>query len=109
MTDTTIKLISHIRARDENGVWRDTGETAREVFASVNSVTRAEFFSGGQGGFRPEYRFDVFHAEYRGEDECEYDGNRYAIYRTYRNPATDYMELYAEKKAGVNDGTGNGA
>lgn len=101
MTDTTITLITHVREKDAKGVYRDTGETPREVFARVNSVTRAEFFNGGQSGFRPEYRFDVFHTEYKGEKECEYDGARYAIYRTYRNPASDYMELYAERRLGV--------
>lgn len=101
MTDTTITLIGHTREKDARGVYRETGETAREVFARINSVTRAEFFGGGQSGFRPEYRFDVFHAEYQGEDECEYDGVRYAIYRAFRNPSSDYMELYAERKVGV--------
>lgn len=101
MTNTTITLIGTTREKDARGVYRDIGETTREVFAAVNSVTRAEFFSGGQSGFRPEYRFDVFHAEYQGEAECEYNGARYVIYRTYRNPATDYMELYAERKVGV--------
>ena len=107
MTDTTIKLIAQTGAKDQKGVWRETAETEREVFASVQSVSRAEFFAGGEGGFRPEYRFDVFHAEYQGEDECEYDGQRYAIYRIYRNPRTDYMELYAERKVGVH-GAQNG-
>lgn len=102
MTDTVITLIGHTREKDAKGVYRDAGETSREVFARVNSVTRAEFFNGGQSGFRPEYRFDVFYAEYQGESECEYAGTRYAIYRTYRNPASDYMELYAERKVGVN-------
>ena len=102
MTDTTIFLIEHAREKDARGVYRDTGETSREVYARVASVTRAEFFAGGQSGHRPEYRFDVFHAEYQGEAECEYDGARYFIYRTYRNPASDYMELYAERRVGVN-------
>lgn len=101
MTDTTIILIGHTRKKDARGVYRDTAETRREVYAKANSVTRAEFFGGGQSGFRPEYRFDVFHAEYQGEAECEYNDVRYAIYRTYRNLATDYMELYAERKVGV--------
>ena len=47
-------------------------------------------------------------AEYAGEDECEYNGQRYAIYRTFRVPQTDDLELYAERKAGVIHGTGDG-
>ena len=71
MTDTTIIMIGHTREKDARGVYRDTGETTREVFAAVNSVTRAEFFSGGQSGFRPESRCDVVHADYQGATECE--------------------------------------
>ena len=108
MTDTTIKMISHTRTQDADGVWREGAETPREIFARVDSVNRAEFFEAGQRGFRPEYRFTVFHAEYAGEDECEYNGQRYAIYRTFRVPQTDDLELYAERKVGINHGTGDG-
>jgi len=94
-------LVTHGRVRDSNGVWRDYGETLRQVLCEVNSVSRAEFFDGGQTAHKPEWQFTVFHAEYHGEDECEYNGVRYSIYRTYRSHDMDYMELYAERKAGV--------
>lgn len=102
MVDTTITLISPAsRVQDAEGVWRTTEPVTREVFAQVGSVSRAEFFSGGQTGFRPEYMFTVFAAEYRGEAVCEYNGKRYAIYRTYYVPGTDYLELYAQREVGV--------
>ena len=104
MTDTTIKLIGHKGAQDQDGVWRDGKGCARQIFARVDSVTRAEFFDAGQRGLNPEYKFTVFHAEYQGEDECEYAGARYAIYRTFRVPQTDDLEIYVERKAGVNGG-----
>jgi hypothetical protein len=31
-------------------------------------------------------------------------GQRYAVYRTYRVPGTDYMELWTEQKGGVSSG-----
>lgn len=106
MIDTTITLIgSPTRTQDENGVWRTSAQRITEVFARVDSVGRNEFYAAGQAGFSPEYRFTVFAGEYRGESACDYDGRRYAIYRTYHVPGTDYMELYVQREAGVHNGT----
>lgn len=102
MVDTTIKLISPAsRYQDAEGVWRTSAPEVREIFAQVGSVNRAEFFSGGQAGMRPEYMFTVFAGEYHDEAVCEYNGKRYAIYRTYYVPGTDYLELYAQREVGV--------
>lgn len=124
MTDTALTLISYTRQLDEYGVARDQQRVAREVFAQVESVGRTEFFAAGQNGIRPEYRFRVFAAEYHGERECEYNGERYAIYRTYQPDAytrhdnygtaegsishrsyvddPDRVELYAGKRVSLN-------
>lgn len=105
MTDTTITLIAPgDSARDSEGVWRESAAVSREIFARMESVTRSEFFSGGQGGMRPELRFVVFPAEYKGEPLCEHEGTRYAIYRTYQRPGTDDLELYVQREVGVHHG-----
>lgn len=102
MIDSTIVLIGPAaRQQDTTGVWRTTTPASREVFAQVDSVGRNEFFSGGQAGFRPEYRFTVFAAEYEQEPTLTYNGVKYAIYRTYMVPGTDYLELYAQREVGV--------
>ena len=51
-----ITLISSTKEQDDFGVWRLT-RTEHEVFAQVDSVTRAEFFEGGRNGLNPEYKF----------------------------------------------------
>jgi len=107
MIDTTILLTTHARVQDDNGVWRDGSAISREVFAQVDSVSRDEFFQGGRNGLRPEYRFTIFWGEWQGERECTYMGVDYSIYRSYHIPGTDYLELYAERKAGVNNGAKN--
>jgi len=99
--DGVITFYSQTQTQDANGVWQRGSETSREVFCQVDSVSRSEFFAGGQTGLRPEYRFTVFHGEYNGEKECVYNGARYAIYRSYHVPDTDYLELYAERRPGV--------
>lgn len=107
MLDTTITLTKPTRVQGSDGVWRDGTPTEREIFARMDSVSRSEFYSGGEAGFRPELRFTVFQAEYQGEDRLIWGGNAYAIYRTYQVPGTDDLELYAQREVGVHNGTQN--
>lgn len=105
MVDTEITLIKpEGRYKDTEGVWRDRGETRRTILARMDDVTRAEFFAAGQNGMRAEFRFIVNPIEYEGEQLSEWNGMRYAIYRTYHVPGTDDLELYAQREAGVTRG-----
>lgn len=99
--DTILILHTTTKERDNRGVWRES-LTPREVFAKVRSVSRNEFFDGGRNGLNPEFQFTVFHGDYNDESVCEYEGKKYAIYRTYIVPGTDYIELYAERQGGTN-------
>ena len=101
MIDTILTLITAQRAQGADGVWRDGGETRRDVFARMGSVGSGEFFAAGEIGLRPDLCFVLNACEYAGEDECEHDGTRYAVYRTYREPGADDIELYVQRKAGV--------
>lgn len=96
-----ITLVSFARTQDANGVWRDGTETTRDVFCQVDSVSRAEFFAGGQSGLKPEYRFTMFFGDYNGEKTVIYDGVRYSVYRTF-HARTDDLELYVAKDVGDN-------
>ena len=97
-----ITLVKKTRYQDTFLIWHDT-TVSREIFAQVESVTRAEFFDAGRNGLNPEYKFTVFFDDYEGEDTVIYNGKPYGIYRTYR-AKTDELELYAERKGGA-DGT----
>lgn len=92
-------LVKYTSAQDEYGVWQNT-KTARDVYCAVNSVTRQEFFEGGQSGLNPEYRITMFEPDYEGEEELVYKGVAYGVYRTY-HAKTDILELYVERKGGV--------
>lgn len=98
--DCVIDLIAAVYAKDKYGV-PAPAESSRQVFAKVESVTRAEFFGGGRNGLNPEFKFTVFAGDYRGERTLVYHGSRYGIYRTFRGDS-DYIELYAERKGGTN-------
>ena len=65
------------------------------------SVSRREFYEAGRNGLNPEYMFTVFAGDYNGERVVEYNGARYAVYRTYRT-RTDYIEIYAQREGGTN-------
>lgn len=99
MTDDVIELVSTTMEQNTYGVWVKT-ETSRQVFCRVSSVSQTEFFEGGRNGLNPEWRFSMFAADYEDEETVIYNEKRYGIYRTYRNG--DWIELYAERKGGVN-------
>ena len=101
MMDDILFMIGRTYAKDENGVERPT-DTEREVFCQVHSVGRQEFFDAGRNGLNPSYQFTVFAADYAGETIVKYGGTQYGVYRTYRVPHSDYMELYVERKGGTN-------
>lgn len=74
-------------------------ETQRQVYAEVHSITQTEFYAAADTELNPQYRFDVFFGDYQGEDVCVFNGQRFAIYRTYRTG--DTLELYVERKIGA--------
>lgn len=95
-----ISLVSTSQTQDAFGVWRQT-ETKRDVFCQVDSVTRAEFFEAGRSGLNPEFRFTLFAGDYNGESIVIFNGKAYSVYRTY-HARTDEIELYVERKGGIN-------
>ena len=101
-----INLISQTRTQDELGRWRPV-TSSREVFVQVDSISQSEFYDAGRNGLNPEYRFRMFNGDYEGEELCEYNGQTYAIYRTYLR-RDDTIELYVERKGGSNGTNGNG-
>ena len=101
-----VTLVGYTQEQDEFGVWRPT-PTERDVYCSVESVTRAEFFEGGRNGLNPEYKLTMFYADYNGEDTVVYNGIAYGVYRTF-HAKTDELELYVERKGGVNRGENSG-
>lgn len=103
MIDATLTLVSVTTAPDEYGVQRQT-RTEREIMCQVGSITRAEFAAAGRNGLNPQWVFTVAAVDYGGELNVVYDGRAYGVYRTYRVPGGDYMELYAEEKGGAHGG-----
>lgn len=70
----------------------------REFFCRESSITRNEFDVAGKQGIRASIVLITASINYEGEEEVEYDGSIYTIYRTYKTPDTDDIELYLEKR-----------
>lgn len=100
--DEVLTLIRQIWRKDSRGATVLDHEEERDVFCRVRSIGRSEFFDAGRNGLNPEFEFVVFAGDYLGELLCEFNGSRYAIYRTYRDIESDYIELYVERKGGTN-------
>lgn len=103
--DDVLILYSETKTQDGFGVWR-VNAVPRAVFCQVDSVTGREFFDGGRNGLNPELRFRIFRGDYNGETVCAFHGLKYAIYRTFIERSTDYIELYVQREGGTN-GTEN--
>lgn len=97
----TLDLISKTYTTDSMGQKIATEKTAT-VYATLTSISRAEWVSyaqSGRQGLVPSYVATVFMGDYNGESTAEYNGKRYGIYRTYERD-DEQVELYLEKKAG---------
>ena len=98
----TIDLIGKTYTVDDMGQ-RIPTTTSKTVFATLTSISRAEWTSysqSGRQGLAPAYVATVFFGDYSGESQAEYEGESYGIYRTYERD-DEQIELYLEKKAGV--------
>lgn len=73
----------------------------REVWARLESVSRAEFAAGGEQNLKPELMAIICRFDYEGEEEAEYNGNKYRIYRTYAPLDSDRIELYLTRRRGT--------
>lgn len=75
----------------------------RKVYASVDSVSRAEWSAAGELGLRPEYKLTMFEPDYKGEKIVRMSINgsaeTFGVYRTYRGK-NEQLELYVEHKVG---------
>lgn len=95
-----LKLIKQITDTDSIGNNVVVSETAKIVFALIESISQKEFFEAGQKGLKPEYKVTMWGFEYDNQKIIEIDGVRYSVYRTYLRD-DERLELYLTKKAGA--------
>lgn len=93
-----ITLIGKSYTEDEIGQQIST-ESERKIFAYIRDVSQSESTRPIEG-LTPEKVFDVRMTEYEGEENVEYKGVRYRIYRTYLNDDSR-VELYGARRTGA--------
>ena len=93
-----LTLIAQTTSTDQYGNEVAT-EAEKQVFCEVDSITQTEFYQAANTELNPEYKFTIFFGDYNGQPIVEYNGLRYAIYRSYRTG--DDLELYVERKIGA--------
>jgi len=99
--DGVAYLIQPTYVEDSIGQLIPDAENRQEIFVTVESISRREWMDAGRNGLNPEKKLVTSSINYSGEMEIEYEGVRYAIYRTYNPPESDEIELYLQRKAGV--------
>lgn len=99
--DDTLILIAKRLKQNEIGDFVCEDEVRREIWGNIRSVSRAEWYDAGRKGMNPEIVFATPLVNYCYETEAELNGVRYGIYRTYFVQGSDEIELYLERKAGV--------
>ena len=92
-----IKLISEEFEPDSIGQMIPT-EKETEIWAMVRDVSATESERPVEG-LRPSKVFDVLVTEYSDEENVEYKGVRYRIYRTYLRDDSK-VELYGGVRVG---------
>lgn len=104
--DDVLTLIGVTYTQDDYGV-PQAQPTLKEICCQVGNITRAEYFEAGRNGLNPSFKFTIFAGDYSGETVVGFRGDRYAVYRAYHVPGTDYLELYVQREGGTNGPTGN--
>lgn len=98
-----VKLLKTVETLDNLNQPTTTTQT-KDIVAELRSVSRSEYFQGRQGGLVPDLSFLVSVFDYDGEKIVEYNGTRYAIYRTYEAD-DNYVELYGQVEGGITNHT----
>ena len=72
----------------------------KTVFAKEDSIIQSEYVAAAQKDIKPSHKFTIWSFEYSGQTEVEYEGVQLYVYRTYKLPNQDRIELYTEKRIG---------
>ena len=98
--DDVCNLIAITTTQDNLGQFIEA-EKPYMVFCSKFSITRAEFSTAGQLGFKPDLMLVIDSDSYGNEKLLDYQNKRYSIYKTFQR-VDGFTELYCEVKTGAN-------
>lgn len=98
-----IYLINIVKLEDEIGNYISSSETYQKCYAKKQSVKTGEYYNAIQAGLSPTCEFVVKRLNYNGEDELEWNNQRYKIIRTIDPKNKFDIVLVCGKKIGINN------
>lgn len=102
MMESTAYLIRETYIEDSISQ-RIPKEEKIKLLCHTESIRQNEFFEAGRNGIKADLLIVTQAVNYNNEKILEYDGERYGIYRTYRRPSSDEIEIYAQWKGGIDN------
>lgn len=97
-----IYLINLVKTEDEIGNYVSSSETRIKCYAKKQSVKTGEYYNAVQVGLNPNCEFVVKRLNYNGEEELEWNNERYQILRTIDPKNKFDIVLVCSKRIGVN-------
>ena len=96
-----VYLISRTPGEDDIGNSITSSETSEKIYAKKQSVRTKEFYNAVQAGHNPSIELKTKRLNYNGENELEWNNERYSIIRTVDPDDKFDIVLICEKKTGV--------
>ena len=97
-----IYLISLVKTEDEIGNIINSYETSKKCYAKKQSVKTNEFYSAVEVGLTPSAEFVIKRLNYDGEEELEWNNERYQVIRTIDPKNKFDIVLVCARKIGIN-------
>lgn len=97
-----IYLIKLVKEEDEIGNFLSSSETKSKCYAKRQSVKTNEFYSAIDVGLSPSCEFVIKRLNYNGEEELEWNNERYQVIRTIDPKNKFDIVLVCSKKIGIN-------
>ena len=99
-----IYLIRENLKEDEIGNTITSSLCSQKCYAKKQSVKTNEFYNAAMVGLSPSCEFVIKRLNYNGEDELEWNNERYKVIRTIDPKNKFDIVLVCSKKIGVNNG-----
>lgn len=96
-----IYLINEVQEEDEIGNTITSFSTSSKCYAKKQSVRLNEFYNAVMVGLTPSCEFVVKKLNYKGQNELEWNGERYQIIRTVDPKNKFDIVLVCQKKIGI--------
>lgn len=97
-----IYLVNEVEGEDDIGNQITSSFTTTKCYAKKQSVRTLEFYNATMVGLNPTCEFVVKRLNYNGQNELEWNNERYSIIRTIDPKNKFDIVLVCTKKIGVN-------